>query len=200
MCLCVNVGVWVADTLTATLKKTCDVLYMCARACVCVCVWKKLQNKLFACVRYSMCTKQIILRRDGREGVMSTAKLREKAYSARWHVQMCRFAIHNVSMTLELYWLWVHSPDAARLVHILYHKQKPTHTCFEAQMSHITSFTTNIVSLLTNARMNPWPVTTGVRWVRLCVFFSVGGLRRIDSSPLSWLAPHTLMCLQALFT
>lgn len=65
-------------------------------------------------------------------------------------------------------------PDAARLVHILYHKQKPTHTCFEAQMSHITSFTTTIVSLLTNARMNPWPVTTGVRWVRLCVFFSVG--------------------------
>lgn len=93
----------------------------------------------------------------------------EKDYNARWRVQMCRFAVYNVSVTLELYRLWLHSYNNA-----LYHVQKPTHTCFLAQVSHITSSTTTISSLITNEKhagiVDQWPWVWGVLvYVCACV-------------------------------
>lgn len=100
-------------------------------------------------------------------GVRSTAKMCEKDYNARWRVQMCRFSIYNVSMTLELYLLGLHSYNNA-----LYHIQMPTHTCFLAQMTLDYWFFHNNHQLTDNkwkACRDCWPLTVSVRCVSLCV-------------------------------
>lgn len=93
----------------------------------------------------------------------------EKDYNARWRVQMCRFSVYNVSMTLESYRPGLHSHNNA-----LYHVQIPTHTCFLAQMSHIGSSTTTISSLITSEKhagiVDHWPWVWGVLvYVCACV-------------------------------
>lgn len=131
---------------------------------VCVCAWMKPQNRLLACVRYSMCTKDIIslcanCLNTGR-GCWVHRQTCEKAYNARWYVQMCRFANYKVSMTLELYRRMKNSHNNG---HFLTHEQMPTQTWVTSLVVQQPAHWYLMKS------MHFWPVTMSVRCGVLCV-------------------------------
>lgn len=97
--------------------------------CVCVHEWTSRIGCL--CVRNSMQTKEII---SPQSVYLNTGR----GWESFWCQMACPnvpILIHNVSVTPDLYPLWLHSRNIARL-NILYHEQKPTRTSFWACVSH----------------------------------------------------------------
>lgn len=110
---------------------------------------------------------------------------------------MCQFTLHNMSITVESYRLWLQHRKATHWKNTLYHKHKPTLTCFQVKMSHVAYFTAATSSGLTDEDhawfifffVAQWPWSGDV-WEQVYLWYV--GLRWPNPIPVSWLAAYTL--------